>query len=67
MKSIAFIIKTNNDSFVGMNKIIVTRLHLAIMYSDEMFAKSEMDDIKRDFKNTDYTFEIKKVEVSMID
>ena len=67
MKSIAFIIKTNNDSFVGVNKIIVTKLHLAIMYSDEMYAESEMKDIKRDFKNTGYTFEIKKVEVSIID
>jgi len=67
MKSEAFIIKTDNNSYVGMNNVIVTKLHLAILYSDEMFVESELKKITEEYINTDYKFEIKTVEINIID
>jgi len=63
MDNIGYIIKTDNNRYIGMNDVIVTKIKLAIIFNDEIYAISYMNDIKLQYIHSDYIFFITKVKV----
>ena len=65
--------KELGECYVGRNYIVVSKIKSAVFYHDELFAKSELNDIVREYKNTQNAFlnddsklSIKKVEINII-
>ncbi len=61
------------ECYLGQRDAVISKIRGSVFYHDEMYAKSELDRVINEFKNTNNTFfndsnklSIKKVEINII-
>lgn len=61
------------ECYLGQRDSVISKIRGSVFYHDELYVKSELDRVVREFKNTNNTFfndsnnlSIKKVEINII-